>query len=260
MVAETFEQACVDVERAATSAAKAANVLTKAAKQLERAAQDGDLIKLRKAVEAIETADRLAQQEASNATHAWPFSPEEEEALLRDRYEGELLAAAEDRGIKITRQDDRLIVYPSILRLLPEGRAVQVDRIKMTAIRPSKLADHLKANQAKRPRFRPEQFLESLYAAYKLVIGPKGIDGTTLALVYQALTLLPGASRDYDKSDFARDLYFLQSSTVTTTRSGARVTFPASTGTKGASQLFTFVGPDGTPIVYYGITFSGGKS
>jgi hypothetical protein len=97
--------------------------------------------------------------------------------------------------------------------------------------------------------------MESLYRAYKLVTGTQGMQGTTLAKVYDALTLLPGSARDYDKSDFARDVYFLQSSDVTMTRTGARVTFPASTGTKGSSELFTFVRPDGSPIVYYGIAF-----
>lgn len=260
MAIESIEQACVDTERAAAAAVKAAAALVRAAKQLEKAAQDGDISKIRKAAEIIESSELVARQEAANAQQAWPFSPQSEEEFLRDNYEEELFAAAELRGIKITRQDDRLVVYPSILRLLPEGRAVQVDRVKVTGLRPSRLAELLKANQAKRPRFRPEQFLASLHAAYKLVIGPNGVPGTTLVLVYQALTLLPGSSREYDKSEFARDLYFLQSSGVTTTRSGAHVSFPASTGTKGASQLFTFVGPDGTPLVYYGITFTGGQS
>ncbi len=171
-------------------------------------------------------------------------------------YERELLAAGNERGLKISRQDDRLVIYPSILRLLPEARAVQVDRTRVTGLRPSRLVAHLQANQSKKPRFKPERFLESLYKAYKLVVGAKGVQGTTLVAVYQALTLLPGADREYDKADFARDLYFLQSSGTTSTRTGARVSFPASTGTKGGSQLFTFVGPDGRPAVFYGITFT----
>ena len=39
-------------------------------------------------------------------------------------------------------------------------------------------------------------------------------------------------------------------------KSGARVSFPASTGTKGSSQLITFIGMDGAPVVYYGIAFT----
>lgn len=255
-----FEQACAGSERAAAAAAKAAAGLATAAKHLAKAAQDGDIAKIRKAADAIKSAEETARQEARNAQLAWPFTADQEETLLRERYERELLAAAVERGLKISRQDDRLIVYPSILRLLPEARAVQVDRTKVTALRPSKLAEQLKANQSKKPRFRPEQFLESLYRAYKLVVGPKGVQGTTLDAVYQALTLLPGAAKEYVKPDFARDIYFLQSSNATTTKSGARVSFPASTGTKGTSKLFTFVGPDGTPVVYYGITFTEGRT
>lgn len=255
-----FERACTESERAAAAAAKAAAGVARAAKHLEKAAHDGDIAKIRKAADALKSAEETARQEAHNAQVAWPFTPAQEMALLEERYEKELLATAVERGLKISRQDDRLVVYPSIVRLLPEARAVQVDRTKVTSLRPSILVEQLRANQSKKPRFRPEQFLESLYRAYKLVVGPDGVQGTTLDAVYQALTLLPGASKEYVKPDFARDIYFLQSSNVNTTRSGARVGFPASTGTRGASKLFTFVGPDGRPVVYYGITFTEGRT
>ena len=251
-----FERACAESERAAAAAAKAASGLARAAKQLEKAAQDGDIAKIHKATDAVKSAEEAARQEARNAQLAWPFTAEQEEAFLGESYERELLAAGNERGLKISRQDDRLVLYPSIVRLLPEARAVQVDRTRVTGLRPSRLVAHLQANQSKKPRFKPERFLESLYKAYKLVVGAKGVQGTTLVAVYQALTLLPGADREYDKADFARDLYFLQSSGTTSTRTGARVSFPASTGTKGGSQLFTFVGSDGRPAVFYGITFT----
>ena len=79
-----------------------------------------------------------------------------------------------------------------------------------------------------------------------------------LARIYEIFTSLPGSSREYDKTEFARSLYFLESNGPSHTKSGARVTFPSSTGTRSASGTFPFVGPDGQVITYYGIQFSGG--
>ena len=74
------------------------------------------------------------------------------------------------------------------------------------------------------------------------------------------MTALPGTARDYDRSDFARDLYILDSEGPHTSRKGAEVSFPSSTGTRRRSaDLFSFVGPDGDSVEYYGIRFSGAE-
>ena len=114
----------------------------------------------------------------------------------------------------------------------------------------------LKANQTKKPRFAPDRFLESLFRAYRLIVGP-GTLGSTQALadVYEAFTLLPGSTGDYGQSDFARDLFILDRSGLTRTKTGASLSLPASTGTKGARGTFTFVSPDGELITYFGVRF-----
>src|SRR5207247_568454 len=147
-------QACADTERAATTAAKAATGLVSAARQLVKAAQLGDIAKIRKASESLRLAEQAARQESRNAELAWPLSAEEEEALLRERYEDALIDAAGTRGLKILRQDDRLVAFPSLLKILPESRAVQLDRVKVTALRPSHLVAVLEKNQSKKPRFK----------------------------------------------------------------------------------------------------------
>ena len=175
---------------------------------------------------------------------------------------------ATENGLDIFERDGRLISYPSVVRVLPGEKAVRIDRKKFSTIRPSRLVTILKENQNKRPRFRREIFLEALFNAYRIVSGQQRagrlIDDRNvssvvpLAKIYEVFTSLPGSSRDYDKTDFARDLYFLDEGDVRQTRSGERVTFPASTGTRSASGTFSFVGPDGHVITYYGIQFSGG--
>lgn len=259
MTLSSFEQAFSDTERAAADMARAAMALTRAAKNLEKASQEGDISKIHKAVDGIRSAEQVARQEARNAESAWTPTAEEVEKYLRDDYEAELVSVAAQSGMRIIRQDQHLVAYPSLLRVLPEARAVQIDRARVAALRPSKLVKLLLANSSKKPRFKPAQFLESLYNAYKLHVRTGTVQGATLVDLYQTLTLLPGAAKDYDRSAFARDLYFLQSSGVITTKSGAKVSFSASTGTKGTSKFFTFMSPDGSPVVYFAIAFAGGE-
>jgi hypothetical protein len=253
--AVSFEQACTDAKRLADEAVQASTKLLRASKELAKAADDGDIAKLHKSADKLASAMATARQDVSNATSCWPLSTEDEDRLLRDLFEAELIAAAATEGVTIRRHEQRLVVFPSVLRVLPAQRAVQIDRKKVTAIRPSKLVQALKAAAAKKPRLAPERFIETLYGAYRLVVGAEG-NGTTLAHVYDALTLLPDARRDYSVSDFTRDVFLLDRSGVTTTKTGVRLSLPAATGTKGGSKVFEFVDPSGEPVTYYGIRFT----
>ncbi len=264
----SFEQAFGDTERAAASTLESATDLAKAARQMHKAAQDGNIGGIRRAAESLTQSLGSLRQEVANATATWPFDDEAEEQYLNDQYAAELRNAATEKGLDIFERDGRLISYPSVIRVLPGEKAVRIDRKKVSTIRPSRLASILMENQNKRPRFRREAFLEALYKAYRIVSGEQShgrlIDDrqaasvVPLTKIYEVFTSLPGSSRDYDKTDFARDLYFLDEGEVRQTRSGERVTFPASTGIRSAKGTFSFVGPDGHVITYYGIQFSGG--
>lgn len=258
-ILNTFERGFADVERAAAAAAKASGVLVTLAKQMQKAALDGDIAKIRKVSERLAAAIDAARQEVANARSAWPFTPETEEVYLRDEYERELLDVAEAEGLHIRRQDERLVVFPSVLRILPAERVVRIDRNRLSTVRPSKLVAILKANQTKKPRFASERFLEALYRAYRLLTGKDGM-GTTIPLhrIYEAFTLPPGATTEYNRSDFGRDLFLLDRSGLTQTRSGAKFSLPASTGVKEAKvkKVFLFVAPNGETIAYYAIRFS----
>jgi len=255
----TFEKGFADVERAAAAAAKASGLLVTLAKQIKKAAQDGDIAKIRKASERLTAALDVARQEGVNTKSAWPFTPEEEEMYLRNGYEWEFLSVAGNEDLQIRQQDERLVVYPSVLRILPTERAVSIDRIKVPTVRPSKLVAILKENQKKKPRFASERFLESLYRAYRILTGKDGA-GTTIPLyrIYEAFTLPPGATAEYNRSDFSRDLFLLDRSGLTQTKSRIEFYFPASTGVRGAKAktTFSFVASDGETVTYYGIRFT----
>ena len=264
----TFEQAFSDTERAADAAVRAANRLLAVAKQMQKAAQEGDIPRLRRMAESLDNAAVAARQEVSNAVGAWPFSPDAEEEYLQQSYEDELLSVAKKEQLQIHRRDNSLICFPSILRITPSDKAVRIDRKKVTTIRPSALVTTLKKNQEKKSSFRSERFLESLYQVYKSLVGnyQQGTLGgnnyagpvVRLSQIYGMFTSRPGSNLEYGRADFARDLYFLDSSGVSKTRSGAAVALPASTGTRSPRQqdIFSFVSPEGRVVNYYGIQFT----
>jgi len=159
-------------------------------------------------------------------------------------------------------RDERIYCYPVLVRVAPGDRAIFVDRARERRIRPSVLIRHLRAIQGRPPRFRPEAFLESLAAAYGHLArrnspdNPDAGQPERLIDVYELLTLMPGAARDYSRQEFARDLYLLDRGGVTTTRRGLRVSFPASTGARSAGSALRVVTEGGQEKVYYSIAFA----
>jgi len=73
--------------------------------------------------------------------------------------------------------------------------------------------------------------------------------------IYELFTMLPGQSRDYSKQEFARDIYLLDSSNVTATKSGAEIRFAASTGTK-AGRVISIIDERGEERKYYAVSFT----
>ena len=202
--------------------------------------------------------------ETKDALQSWRFTETDEVSYMEGEYGAELLDAAKDKGLKMYERDGNLIAYPSIVRILPGDRAVRVDRKKVSAIRPSELVDQLLKNQQKPLRVSPT-FLNALYKVYTELVsadgsgrlsGDRGGRVVPLARVYGLLTALPGTSREYDRSAFARDIYTLDANGPKQTRRGATVDFPSSTGTRRRSDVFTFIGPDGNSVEYYGIRFT----
>jgi len=251
----TFEAGFADAERAAVTAGKVIGQLAGAMKQLQRATTEGDLSKMRKSSERLETILESTRQEVQNARSAWPFSPEQEEQYLKESYAAEVIERAKSENLPIQQRDEGLVVFPSILRVAPAERAVKINRKKVQAVRPSAVVRRLKAAQGKKPR-APEAFLEVLHRAYRLLAGKEYGQTIMLASVYDALTMLPGSTANFDQTDFVRDLFLLDRSGVNRTKSGATCSLPASTGTKGGRNTFQFIAPDGETVTYYGIRFT----
>ena len=261
----SFERAFSDTEKAANSTMKSAVELAKLAGVLRNAAKKGDISAIKKAASKLNSALCSLRQEVENAVETWPFEDGKEIEYLKEHYAAELCDTAERKGLNLYERDGALISHPSIVQILPESQVVRIDRKKVSTLRPSYLADILTNNQKKPPRFRSDRFLEALYFNYKLCAKPSSVGSSIkepvvpLEEIYKAFTSLPGASNDYKKLDFAKDLYFLEINGPSSTKSGARVAFPSSTLARSARGSFPIVGSDGQVVSYYGIQFIGGK-
>ena len=263
---DSFERAFSDAEQAAAETVDSAGDVTKLARQLQKAAREGNIAAIRRLQGRLDAALGALGQTVANAVKSWPFQDEDEERYLRDGYCGELCQVASKQGLNIHERDGRLISHPSIVRILPGERSVKLDNKRISAIRPSYLTDLLLKNQRKPARFRAGAFLESLYNVYLDIVREERSDRQRLAQaagrvvplerIYRLFTSLPGSSREYDHTDFARDLYMLDTQGPKRTKQGAEVSFPASTGTRSSKGVFSFVGPDGRYVQYYGLRFA----
>jgi len=259
---DSLEAALAQTEAAAGRALDAGANLTKALRRLRTSAQVGNLRDLRAMLAAVAEAAERARDDAVLAASSWQL--DEDAYFSSGRFSEELLAAAQDAGLQLFERDERFYCYPVLVRVAPAERSVFVDRARERRIRPSVLVEHLREVQRRPPRFRPEAFLDALFRAYGHLVGRHGpkqpAAGQTVPLVdvYELMTLMPGAAREYSRQEFARDIYLLDRGGVTTTRRGYVVSFPSSTGARSAGAAMRVVTESGQEKVYYGLAFSPG--
>jgi hypothetical protein len=255
-----LEGALARAESDVETAARAAVSLGRELKRARAAAAAGQVRDLRRLLEAARSlAGEVAEQVGAAADS---YDVDESDLLSSGAYAKELLAAAAAAGVDMYEDDDRLLCYPSIVRVLAGDLALEIDRRRARGIRPSAVVDQLGKAQRVGPRFKAAPFLASLVGAYDLVVA--GQDKTTGAVVrlldlYGVLTLLPGQARDYTKAEFARDLYLLDQSGSVEAPGGRRLRWAASSGTRQAGVLTT-VTRSGQQQRYWGIAFDASGS
>jgi hypothetical protein len=256
-----LEKALARTESDALSSLKAGQAVLSALKRYVNAVKLGNLRDMPAALADLEKAEMVLRQQIATTRSGWDFDTDS--YLGSGAFIREILDTAEQKGVRIFERDDRLYSYPVLIRVLPSERSVRIDKATDKRLRPSVLVNNLRELQKRPPRFRPETFLEALHAAYTKAVLLKGkglpLGGTVISLleIYELFTLLPGEAKDYSRQEFARDIYLLDRSGVTTTRKGARVSFPASTGTKTLSRTLSIINERGEEKLYFGISFSG---
>jgi len=253
----SFEAMLSTAEREIEVALRGANATVRELKKAHAAARTGQVRDLRKALAAAGAA--AAALAADTGTLSDGPQLDEQDYLASGAYVKELLAAAESAGLTIVEEDNLLLCYPSLLRLLPTDAAIEIDKVRERRLRPSVLVAALARAQERDVRFKADAFLDSLRAAYELLVNgeDKRPDGVVRLLdIWAVLTMLPGQRAQYSKQEFARDLYLLDRSGVThTARSARTLRWSASTGTKGAGTLVT-VAPSGQQQRYWGVSFT----
>lgn len=251
-----LEEALARAEADATAAARSAAAVAGELKRARSAAASGQVRDLRRALAAAGDRAEELQQAVTQARTS--YAVDEAELLASGAYAKELLATAAEAGVAMFEDDDRLLCYPSIVRVVPGDLGLEIDKRRVRGLRPSVVVAQLERAQTAGPRFKPEPFLASLLAAYDLVVARQDKSaGAIVRLldVYAVLTLLPGQARDYSKPEFTRDLYLLDQAGVTTVGStGRRLRWAASSGTR-LSGVLTTVARSGQQQRYWGIAF-----
>jgi hypothetical protein len=255
-----LEGALARVEREVEACSKAVASLARELKRAHAAAASGQVREVRKALDTVQAmAGDVVERVGAAAT---AYDVDEVGLLACGAYAKELLAAAEAADVAMFPDDDRLLCYPSIVRVLPGDLALEIDRKRARGIRPSVVVAQLAKAQRAGPRFKPAPFLASLIGAYDLVVAGQGkAPGAVVRLldVYNALTLLPGQSRDYTRAEFARDLYLLDQSGETFSTGGRQLRWAASSGTR-QSGVLTTVAMSGQQQRYWGIAVEPGPN
>jgi hypothetical protein len=257
---EAFEAALAATERGVDAALRSAGAATRELRKALAGAKSGQVRDLRRALAAAEAAAAALAEEARAVRAGFEF--DEQSYLADGRYAKELLAAAAASGVTVFEEDERLLCYPSLVKVIAGDAAVEIDKKRERRLRPSVLVRLLGERQGRAPRFKPEAFVDGLCAAYELVVSRDGkkVDGVVrLVDVWAVLTMLPGQAREYTKQEFARDLYLLDQSGVTRGRAGRVLRWSASTGTKGSGVLTT-VARSGQQQRYWGVSFSASEA
>jgi len=254
-----LEQALAEIEEQAGDLVKTTKQVMASFKKIKDAAKVGDLLKLRKLLEEgksgtlklgcdfVKTQERLNFDEASY--------------LAGKDFRQELLTTAQQMGVNLYEHDGCLFSYPVLLKILHKERAVSIDRMRDSCLRPSVLVKRLKEVQNKPLRFKPQIFLEMLYTAYSIVVAGRGKHligkGMVIPLLelYQLLTLLPWQASEYTRQEFGRDVYLLDKMGTITTKNDHRANFHASTGVRDVSRTLTVIAQGGREKTYYGISF-----
>jgi hypothetical protein len=251
-----FESVLGTTQDSAEDALKSAGGLTRELRKAKAAAASGQVRELRRALDAATAV--AAELSAAVTEIRNGYDIDESAYLASGDYAKELLAAASDRGVAMFEEDERLLCYPSIVRVVPGDSVIEIDRRRERRLRPSVLVGLLAAAQQRPPKFRAEQFLESLAEGYDLVVAraAKKPDAVArLVDIWAVLTLLPGQAKEYTRPEFARDLYLLDQSGVRQAKDGRTLRWHASSGTRTAGVLTT-VARSGQQQLYWGVSFT----
>ena len=257
---QDFESGFARVEAALDELDRRVRDLQGRMRRLRAAAKTGDVRQLRDAQAKLGN-DRPNMDAAMRAvSDSWPFSDADELTYLRDDYAAELVSVAGKRDVEIFERDGRLLAFPVLLRVDAVARRVRINKRQLATLRPSALVSVLKVIQGKGASFNAQAFIAVLWRAWRVHTRNGGDSARQVGLldIHHTLTLLPSARKEYDLTEFGRDLLLLDESGVETCSVDKKEYqlewLRASTSSKGGRFVST-VDRSGQQVGYAAIDF-----
>ena len=129
-----------------------------------------------------------------------------------------------------------LLAFPERVTVHPTDLSVTIGTSRVASVRPSVLVARMRAAAERPVRFKADAFIELLLRTYLKAL-PRDIlpdDGFVIPLIeiHESLTPISGQAKEYPLQVFARDIYLLDESGITATKSGYRLSLPSSTGAR----------------------------
>ena len=201
------------VQKAIKDAAAAA---VRQQKALQKNEDLGNIPEMKKAMAALEdtvSALQAGLKEAEKLVSGF----DTQEYFISGDFTRQLLESCEAKGVDVQGEKGVYQMFPYKIRVVADeehAAEVWLDRKKVNSVRPSQIAETIRAGRAKlySANFNVESFMEDLAEAYetaRLRSDSKNTrDGTTIALakIYKYLAPTARARKDYDAQAFAFDL------------------------------------------------------
>jgi len=243
-----LEPTLKSAKRGAAAAATASKMLT-----------DGDIKSISKRLDEAELELSRAAQGFREFRDRWLDSGVHD-YFGSQEYFAELLESLEQAQVDCHRLDQVLYVYPALVRVDPEGKAVRIDKKSFVTVHPRKIAGILHDLQNRPSRFPAARFLRSLFKVYKALASSnlkrsERWVGKSLYLrdIYNVMSATPGSG--YSEQEFVRDVYLLDSCGEPLEVPGHVATLQASSGTRDASKTLSIITREGQRRLYCTIRF-----
>ncbi len=189
----------------------------KAADRLFKTAQkntaDGNMPELIKALSQLsEVSSQMGDRTGAVLKEAKAFDTKA--YFVSGDFTRQLLDACEERGIDVKGEKGVYEMFPYKVRIYGDdehAEEVWINRKKHPSVRPSAVADTIKAGQDKlrKAKFNESSFMKELSEAYDTTCMKEGLRaGSTLSLtkLYKTMTPMARARKEYDMQAFAFDL------------------------------------------------------
>lgn len=254
-----LEQKLIALDAATDETGKLSKEFASMIKKFRKASETGDLQQLHRCLADFNRLIGRLQQTGAEITTILDFP--EEAYLGSESFINELAEAARAAGVQACLGDNTLYSYPVAVTVHPQKRALLIGKTRDSRLRPTFVAQQLKKQQVESGRIGEAAFLEILYTAYKLLVANRELSSSGLGKViplgdvYNVLTVLPHASREYTRHDFSVDIYRLDKSRIQQTKDGRSMTLPASTGTRATRGTISVISETGQELRYYGVAF-----